>query len=176
MKKTTMFAVLIAGLLLLPVIGMAQVTSSGTLTVNATVASSINLVFQSDAAGVALTSGAGTNAATLNFGTISAYGSLPGTITRTNGAGNFTVSTPVDVVVTAYNSGSTNYALTAQLGAADAVNGWSFGGTVITNSATTIAAGPFAYGSTAHAVALTVPTTSATGAISNTINLVATAN
>ena len=56
------------GLLTVPSIAAAQLnTATGTLTVTATVESSIGLTFENDLAGVALT-GAGTNAATMALG------------------------------------------------------------------------------------------------------------
>ena len=154
-------------------------TATGTLTVTATVNSSINLVFNSDAAGVALASGAGTNAATLAFGNVSAFGAVAAGITRTVVAGtSFTVSTPVDVLVSKANSSSANYTLKAQLGAADATNTWAVAGNTITNAAATTLTATGTYGSNAaEAIALTVPFTTASGtAISNTINFTATSN
>ena len=64
------------GLLTVPSVAAAQLnTANGTLTVTATVESSIGLTFENDAAGVALT-GAGTNAATMALGSVSAYGTI----------------------------------------------------------------------------------------------------
>ncbi len=145
----------------------------------ATVTGSINLVFNSDAAGVALSSGAGTNAATLAFGNVSAFGAIPAGIVRSTTATTFTVSSAVDVLVTKTNSASANYNLTAQLGSADAVNNWSVGGVAVTNTAaqrTITATGTYAANSN-FPVAITVPFTTPSGTlISNTINYVATAN
>ena len=160
---------------------MAQAgnTASGTLTVTATVNSSINLVFNSDAAGVALSSGAGTNSATLAFGNVSAFGAVSAGITRTVVAGtSFTVSTPADVLVSKANSSSANYTLKAQLGSADATNTWQVAGNTITNAAATTITATGAYGSNAsNAIAITVPFTTASGTnISNTINFTATSN
>lgn len=156
----------------------AAQTATGTLTVTATVNSSINLVFNNDAAGVPLSAGAGTNTATLAFGNVSAFGAVAAGITRTTTATTFTVSSPVDVLVTKANSASANYTLKAQLGAADAVNTWQVGGTTVTNAAQATVTATGAYGSNvADAIALTVPFTTANAtAISNTINFTATAN
>ncbi len=154
-------------------------TATGTLTVTATVNSSINLVFNSDVAGVALASGAGTNAATLAFGNISAYGAILAGITRTVVPGtSFTVSTPVDVLVTKANSASANYTLKAALGAADATNTWQVAGNTITNGPAVTITATGSYGvNTAEAIAITVPNATANGtAISNTINFTATSN
>jgi hypothetical protein len=175
MKKLVLLT--IVAVLMVPAMLAAQ-TATGTLTVNATVNSSINLVFNNDAAGVALSSGAGTNTATLNFGNVSAFGAVAAGITRTTTATTFTVSTPVDVLVTKANSASANYTLKAQLGAADAVNTWQVGGTAVTNAAQATITATGAYGSNvAEAIALTIPFTTANAtAISNTINFTATAN
>jgi hypothetical protein len=177
MKKATTLLTILAAMMMISSFAAAQ-TATGTLTVTATVTGSINLVFNSDAAGVPLSSGAGTNAATLAFGNVSAFGAVAAGITRTAAANSFTVSTPVDVLVTKTNSASANYTLSAQLGAADAVNNWQVGGNTVTSAAATTLTGSGTYASnTAEAIAITVPFTTASGTlISNTINFTATAN
>jgi len=163
--------------MIIPSLASAQ-TATGTLTVTATVNGSINLVFNSDAAGVALASGAGTNAATLAFGNVSAFGAVAAGVVRTTTATTFTVSSAVDVLVSKTNSASANYTLKAQLGAADAVNTWQVGGIAVTSAAqsTVTATGTYAANSN-FPVAITVPFTTASGTvISNTINYQATAN
>lgn len=156
----------------------AAQTATGQLTVTATVNGSISLVFNSDAAGVALSSGAGTNAATLNFGTVSAFGAIPATITRSTTASDFTVSTPVDVLVSKANVTSANYTLTTQLNAADAVNTWAANGATFTNAAAGTATATGAYGSNVPVtLAITIPFTTASGTtISNIVDFTATAN
>jgi hypothetical protein len=174
MKK---LIVIFAAALMMTSLAAAQ-TATGTLNVSATVTGSINLVFNSDAAGVALTSGANTNAAALDFGTVSAFGAIPATITRTTTASNFTVSTPVDVLVSKTNSASANYTLTTQLSTADAVNTWAINGTSFTNSTSATATAAGTYGSNVPVtLAITIPFTTASGtAISNVVNFTATAN
>jgi S-formylglutathione hydrolase FrmB len=179
MKKSIVITIL--AVLALSGAAMAQAgnTASGTLTVTATVNSSINLVFNSDAAGVPLSSGAGTNAATLAFGNVAAFGAIGANITRTVVAGtSFTVSTPVDVLVTKANSSSANYTLKAQLGAADATNTWAVAGNTITSAAASTITATGTYGNNAsESIAITIPFTEASGtAISNTINFTATSN
>jgi hypothetical protein len=177
MKKLTILTFVAAMMVLMSSFASAQ-TANGTLTVTATVNSSINLVFNNDAAGVALSSGAGTNTATLAFGNVSAFGAIGANITRSTTATTFTVSTPVDVLVSKANSASANYTLKAQLGAADAVNTWQVGGTTVTSAAqaTITATGTYA-SNVPEAIALTIPFTTANAtAISNTINFAATAN
>jgi hypothetical protein len=177
MKKVTLLTIF-AALMMISSAAVAQTTASGTLTVSATVTGSINLVFNSDANGVTLGS-PGTNAATLAFGPVSAFGALSSpNIGRSTTASNFTVSSAVDVLVTKTNSTSANYSLTAQLGSADAVNTWTVGGVAVTNAAAApiTATGTYAANSN-FPVAITVPFTTASGTlISNSINYVATAN
>jgi hypothetical protein len=179
MKKLMMLLTAAALTFAMSSVASAQ-TAQGTLTVNATVSGSIQLVFNNDGSGVNLTSGAGTSAATLDFGSVSAFGGLGSpNITRTvNGTTSFTVSTPVDVNVTKANSASANYTLTAQLGSADATNTWAVAGNTITNaSATTITATGAYSSNAAEAIAITIPQATAGGtAISNTIKFTATAN
>ena len=177
MKKLTVLTVLAIAVMMISSAAAAQ-TATGTLTVTATVNSSINLVFNNDVAGVALSSGAGTNTATLAFGNVSAFGAIAANITRSTTATTFTVSTPVDVLVTKANSASANYTLKAQLGAADAVNTWQVAGNTVTSAAQTTITATGTYASNvAEAIALTIPFTTANAtAISNTINFTATAN
>jgi hypothetical protein len=151
-------------------------TASGTLAVTANVTSSISLAFNTSTGGVALT---GTpTAASLAFGTVQAFGGTPGpgvTITN-NGTTSFTVSSPVDVIVTKANSTSANYNLTAQLTTADVVNTWTVGGVTVTAGAAAPVTASGAYGTTNFPVAIQIPLTSPAGAISNTIKYTATSN
>jgi hypothetical protein len=161
-------------------VGMAPTaeaqTSTGTLTVTATVASSIGLTFETDGSGVALT-GAGSSAATLGFGAVSAFDSIPTlNVTRTVAAADFTVSTPFGVKVVRANSGSANYALAAALDTADTTNTWTINTTALTTSNQTLG-GTYAYGSAlSHTMKLTVPFTASSGVVSRVINFTATAN
>jgi hypothetical protein len=176
MKKLTMMTIAAAMMLMFASFASAQ-TATGTLTVSANVQGSINLVFNSDGAGVALT-GSGTNNATLAFGNVSAFGAVSAGVVRTVNANTFTVSSAVDVNVTKTNSASANYTLKAQLGAADAVNTWQVGLVTVTSAAqaTITATGTYA-ANTNFPVAITIPFTTASGtAISNTISYTATAN
>ena len=165
-----------ASLVTIPTFAAAQDTSTGTLTVTATVESSIALTFENDAAGVALT-GAGTNAATMALGAISAYNTfaVPG-VTRTVAASDFTVSSPFAVKVVKANTSSATYTLAAALGSADATNTWRINATALTTANQNLGA-TYAYGSpVAHTIYLTVPFTASTGAISKVLNFTATAN
>jgi hypothetical protein len=165
-----------ASLLVLPSVAAAQDTSTGTLTVTATVESSIGLTFENDAAGVAM-AGAGTNAATMALGSISAYNTIatPG-VTRTVSASDFTVSSPFAVRVVKANTASASYTLAAALGSADSTNTWRINTTALTTANQNLGA-TYSYGSpVAHTVSLTVPFTASTGAVSKVLNFTATAN
>jgi len=166
----------VASLLSVPMLAAAQDTSSGTLTVTATVSSSIAMTFENDGAGVSMT-GAGTNAATMALGTISAYETIATAgVTRTLGAADFTVSSPFGVKVVKANSSSSNYTLTAALGAADATNTWMINAVTLNTSNQPLGA-TYNYGSAVtHTVYLTVPFSATAGAISKVLNFTATAN
>lgn len=178
MKKLT-FATIVTGMMLIASSAFAQAgnTAGGQLTVTAKVNSSISLVFRQNGAGATL-SGVGGSAATLDFGNVSAFGSAPANVTETTGTTSFTLSTPVDIVVTAANSSSANYKLTAQLQAAP-TSGETFtvatvpvtSGTAATINATA------AYGTISPTIALTIPFTVAGGTtLSDVINFTATSN
>jgi len=175
MKKAILIA---AAMMMISSFAAAQTTASGTLSVTATVNGSISLVFDSDAAGVAL-SGSGTNAATLAFGTVQAFGgTLTTGVTRTTAANSFTVSSPFDVNVAKANLTSANYTLKAQLNAADTTNTWQVGGVTVTSGAAATITGTGTYNADNQiSLALTIPFTTASGtSISNSINFTATAN
>jgi hypothetical protein len=165
-----------ASLVTIPTFAAAQDTSTGTLTVTATVVSSIGLTFENDGAGVSLT-GAGTNAATMALGAISAYNTIATpNITRTVSASDFTVSSPFAVKVVKANTSSATYTLAAALGSADSTNTWRINATALTMANQSLG-GSYAYGSpVSHTMYLTVPFTASTGAISKVLNFTATAN
>jgi hypothetical protein len=171
--KMTMVAV---SLLAVPSFAAAQDTSTGTLTVTATVESSIGLTFEDDAAGVPL-AGAGTNVATMSLGTISAYNTIATpNVTRTVTATDFTVSSPFGVKVVKANTNSGSYTLAAALGSADATNAWKINAITLTTANQNLGTS-YTYGSAvAHTMYLTVPFSATTGAISKALNFTATAN
>jgi hypothetical protein len=165
-----------ASLVTIPSLAAAQDTATGTLTVTATVESSIGLTFENDAAGVAL-AGAGTNAATMALGAISAYNTVatPG-VTRTVSSSDFTVSSPFAVKVVKANTASASYTLAAALGSADSTNTWRINAVSLTTANQNLGSS-YAYGSSvAHTMYLTVPFSASTGAISKVVNFTATAN
>jgi len=153
-------------------------TSSGVLTVQAELTSSISMSFVSDTNGVALT-GTGLNIATLDFGSVSQFSVPPTTITQTATSTTFTVGTPFDVSVLKSNVTSANYTLSAQLQTLDAVNVWAIDTvTVATAPATpTAVTVTGAYATNAlHTLTVTMPFSEAAGTVTNTINFLATAN
>jgi hypothetical protein len=168
-------AAIAAALVTIPSFAAAQ-SSSGTLSVTATVESSIGLTFENDAAGVPLT-GATTNAATLAFGTISAYNTIATpNVNRTVSASDFTVSSLFGVKVVKANSSSSTYTLAAGLASADATNTWRINSTTLTTTPQNLGT-TYSYNTAvSHTVYLTVPLTASTGAISKVLNFTATAN
>jgi hypothetical protein len=108
----------LAGLLMCGASLPAQTTASGVINGSLNNTNGIAIQFDSDPAGVTL-GAAGTNAATANFGTVSAFGPLPGGVTRPSvTAANFTVRTIFDVQVVSGGLTSTTFTLTASLAAA----------------------------------------------------------
>lgn len=180
MKKIITFAALLAAFSMLSGRAWAQAgdTSSGNMTVTATVTSSISMVFDSDASGVTL-SAEGSTSPTLALGNVSAYESLGTNVSRTvNGTTDYTVSTPFDVKVTQANSNSSDYTLTAQLASADTTNAWKVDSATVTNGSAASVTATGTYGSDqSHTLYLTIPfATADSTAISNTIDFVATSN
>ncbi len=93
-------------------------TASGVINGTLINKNGIALVFDADPGGVTLGAD-GTSAATLNFGSISAFGPLAPGVTRTSvTAANYTVRTVFDVQVIQGGLNSTTYTLRAQLASA----------------------------------------------------------
>jgi hypothetical protein len=164
--------------------GVAQTTATGVINATLVNKNGISIQFDTDAAGVTL-GAAGTAAATAGFGTISAFGPLSGGVTRPSvTAGNFTVRTIFDVLVSQGGLNSTTYTLKANLAAA-APTGMSYkiDAVTLTTTAQTIQANGAYDSDVAHNLDLVV-STAASGAggpavgspITTTINFSATAN
>lgn len=142
-------------------------------------AASLTLTFTSDPTGITL-GGSGTAAATMAFGTVHAYGgTVPTGVTRTvNGTTSWTLSTPIDVKVTKTGLGtSANYTMTAQLKSSGLTYTWQLGSATLTSAApaTITAAGVYST-ATAYTFSLTIPFSTAAGAVSNTLDVIVTAN
>ncbi len=150
-------------------------TSSGTLTVTGTVASSINLTIES-AGGT--TSGTGTAAATSALGSISKFSAAPAGFTLARSASNWTISSNVGVKVDKANLTSTDYTLTAQLGSAPASGiAWKLNGSTLNDSSATTLTSTGTYGSTgSYLWDIVVADSAAAAAIDNAINFTATSN
>lgn len=118
MKKVIMASFFVAALAM-PTFVMAQDTASGTLTVTGTVVSSISLTI--DSAGGNF-SGGGTDTAASALGTISKFGALPASFTRTTTPTTWTLSSNIGVTVVKANSISTAYTLNAKLATAPATS------------------------------------------------------
>ena len=150
-------------------------TSSGTLTVTGTVASSINLTIES-AGGT--TSGTGTAAATSALGSISKYSAAPTGFTLARGGSDWTLSSTVGVKVDKANLTSTDYTLTAQLGSAPSTGiVWKLNGSTLSDSDATTLTSTGTYASTgSYSWDIVVADSAAAAAIDNAINFTATSN
>ncbi|MGA3328054.1 MAG: hypothetical protein ABSF45_26690 [Terriglobia bacterium] len=105
----------ILALLVCPLRVWGQTTSTGYINATLINGSGIALIFDSNAGGVTL-GGNASSAASLNFGTISAFGALSSGVTRPSvGANSFTVQSLFNVQVIEGGLGSPNYTLSAQL-------------------------------------------------------------
>jgi hypothetical protein len=176
-ERCVWIASLTTCILLLPQIGSALTSASGTVAVTATVAGSMSITFSTDASGITL-GGTGTSTATIAFGSVQAYGgSVPTGVTKTvNAPTNWALATPFDITVYVANLTSSNYTLTAQLQTSDSTNTWVLNSTTITSSSASTLTTTGTYGLTVYTLHLTIPFSEAAGAISNTLNFVATAN
>src|SRR5215469_4293112 len=109
----------------------AQTTASGTINATLVNKGGISLVFDSDPGGVTL-GGNASSTASMNFGTISAFGALSAGVTRpVVGVNSYVVQTLFDVNVIEAGSASPNYTLSAQLAAA-APTGLTYGVDAVT--------------------------------------------
>jgi hypothetical protein len=177
MKKAILVVLGLA--MLLPMAAMAQTTA--TLQVSATVQSAIYLTLENVTGGATL-GNPSTNAATMNLGTVSAFGTYSVTnVARTlNGPATaptaIVLTTAFGVKVAQFNAGtSTGYSLNANLSTADSVNTWSVDGKTLTTTSQAITGGTAAQYNTAvsHPFILTIPVSVAAGSVGNTINLTA---
>ena len=176
----------IAALAIVMLLGKATYAQTATGTINATLINKngISLVFDSDPGGVGLGS-TGSSTASVNFGTVSAFGTLSAGVTRpTVTAGSYVVQTLFDVQVIESGLNSPSYTLTAQLAAA-APTGLSYGvdAVTLTTGSQTISASGAYNTDVQHALKLTVSTAApgsggpSTGTpLTATINFTATSN
>lgn len=172
------------GLLLWSAATLAQNTATGTINATLVNKSGITLIFDTDPGGVALGNN-GSSAASLNFGTISAFGPLsPGVTRPTVLAGSYTVRTLFDVQVVQGGLTTPSYTLSAQLAAA-APTGFTYAvdTVTLTTAAQTITTTGTYNTDVQHSLNLTV-STAAPGSggptvgtpITSTINFTATSN
>jgi hypothetical protein len=165
-------------------VSVAQTTATGVINATLVNKNGIALQFDTDPAGVTL-GAAGTSAATVGFGTVSAFNPLSAGVTRPSvTAANFTVRTIFDVQVVQGGLTSPSYTLSANL-AAGAPTGLSYkiDAVTLTTTAQTIQTNGAYSTDVAHNLDLIV-STAASGAggpavgapITTTINFTATAN
>lgn len=136
----------------------------------------ITLSFDSVPGSVPL-SGAGTNTATLNFGSVSAFEPLNPGVTRTVGASSYAVSTRFGVRATHLLGGllTPNYTLQARLRSAHVLT-WQMDGMTLSTSPLTISTS-LPYGpAIAHTLRFEVPFSHAPGPVTTVLEVTAIAN
>jgi hypothetical protein len=135
----------------------------------------ISMSFESVANSVPLT-GAGSSAATLSFGHVSAFEPLNTGVSRTVGGSSYTISTSFGIRATHLLSLlSPNYTVQARLGTAN-VLAWRVDGFTMSTSATTIATSQ-PYGATIpHTLAFVVPFSATAGPVTTVLEVTAIAN
>jgi hypothetical protein len=135
----------------------------------------IALTFQSVANGVSI-SGAGTGSATLGYGTVSAFGTVPSGVSRTVASSAYTLSTAFGVRVSkSVLVFSSSYTLRSRLQAASAMT-WTVDGVAMATSYSTIDANEPYASTRSHDLAFTVPFTQLAGATSTSFDVLAIAN
>lgn len=156
-------------------------STGGTLALTGEVDGSIALQVKTSEANPITLSGANTSAATATIPAVSYYGtadnSSVGGFVKTHDSSDIILTGNFDVRVDQANTGSSAYTLTAALQSADGLT-WTLDGTTLSTSQSTALSSTAAYGSAAtQALVIKVPTSVAASstAISNTINLTATA-
>jgi hypothetical protein len=143
-------------------------------------AASLTLTFSSDPSGISL-GGSGTSSSTMAFGSVRAYGGVvPAGVTKSiNGTTSWTLSTPIDVLVTKSGMGnnSANYTMTAQLQTSSLTYTWKLGAATLTSASPATIAATGVYGSnTAYTFSLTIPFSASAGSVNNTLDIIVTAN
>ena len=134
----------------------------------------ITLTFETVGGGLPV-SGEGTNTASLDFGTVSAFGPVGPGVTRSNTATDYTLSAQFGVRVTKGGGTSPDYTLRARLTGAHPLT-WRINGVVMGTSYATVAfTQPYA-ATLSHALEFVVPLTSAPGGISTTFDVLAISN
>ena len=158
---------------------IAMVLTLALLSVESASAASLTLTFSSDASGISL-GGSGTSSATILFGSVYAYGGVvPAGVTKSiNGTTNWTLSTPIDVLVTKTGLGnSANYTMTAQLQTSGLTYTWALGPATLTSAFPAMVTAAGVYGSkAAYTFSLTIPFSASAGTVSNTLDIIVTAN
>ncbi len=179
-RNTALAVVLLSSAMLLA----QNPTATGTINATLINKSGISLVFDTDPGGVGL-GNTGSSAASLNFGTVSAFGPLsPGVTRPTVLAGSYTVKTLFDVQVIQGGLVSPSYTLSAQLAAA-APTGFTYAvdAVTLTTAAQNISTTGTYNTDVQHSLNLTI-STAAPGAggpavgtpLTTTINFTATSN
>jgi len=162
--------------------GRAQNTATSSLIVSMDVVSSISLEFVNVSGagtqGTCSISGANTNAASVNFGIASLSGDNQSCVSfAANGSTSYTLSNNIYLFVTQSNIASGSYTLTASLPSSPPTGvTWVINSATLSTASTTISNGGNYGNNFGMYMQVTVQHTVASGNLSQTINLQATAN
>lgn len=171
------FAVLAVAAAFAPAMALAQSpTSSGTLTVTATIEPSIGLTIEAAGGTFATQAGMGTDTASTDLGLISKFGAAPENFTVSRGNDDWTLTSAITIGVEQANGGSANYTLEASLSAPPDVGvEWQIDGTVLSIAPAVVTA-TGAYGGTAYPWVLVIDDAANAAPIDNVIQFTATSN
>lgn len=134
----------------------------------------IDLTFHSVTGGVSV-AGAGTNVASFDYGTVSAFDALGSGVSRTTTASDYTIETQFGVRVVRNTGSSPNYTLRARLQNTDPLT-WKVDGVTMTTNFTTVATLQPYDSILSHMLAFVVPFSRAAGSISTGFEVMAVAN
>jgi hypothetical protein len=168
----------LVSMLAVPTFVMAQAgdTSTGTLAVTGTIASSISLTVETGTVGPTITN-AGSNSGSVALGTFSKYGATPTGFNKTRQATTWTLTSDLGVKVVQANSTSATYALTGNLEADPLTVVWSLAGTPFVAVASKSINATAAYGSSiVYPWTIVIPDALTSTNIGNTIHFLATSN
>jgi hypothetical protein len=138
---------------------------------------SLLMTFTSDPSGITL-GGLGIGSATVAFGNVRAFGgTVPTGVTKTRVGNTFVLSTPIDIQVTGISIVIPNYTLAVKQSTADPFDVFKWGSstvnstgfTTLTTTATYLTFIPWTF-------SIAVPFSNPPGAMTNTLNFLATGN
>ncbi|HEX4488917.1 MAG TPA: hypothetical protein VH088_21765 [Terriglobales bacterium] len=151
------------------VIGFTSSTAHGQI--------SLLMTFTTDASGITL-GGLGIGSASVAFGNVRAFGgTVPTGVTKTRVGNTFVLSTPIDIQVTGVGIVTPTYTLAVKEATADPLDVFKWGGATVNSTGFVTLTTTAAYLTfIPWTFSIAVPFSNPPGAMSNTLNFVATGN